>query len=240
MIYGSDEARALALRTLGGDGKLKTSSGNLLPLNTFGLDNGTGGSVDPTKFYVAGDLRANDEIGLTAVHTLMMREHNRLAEQIAIVNPSWDDEAIYQRARKLVGAEIQVITFNEFLPALLGDAAPSITGTYDANSSAAILSEFSTALLWSTTSATFSSAKRRPDLSWPLCVVDGWTEKAEPRRLLLTWFWHGQGEPGAGSHPAAVLSCVVYDFALPGPIFCRVQLRSSLPFHLLRRPSGAS
>ncbi|MEF8722224.1 MAG: peroxidase family protein [Candidatus Accumulibacter delftensis] len=146
MIYGSDEARALALRTLGGDGKLKTSSGNLLPLNTFGLDNGTGGSVDPTKFYVAGDLRANDEIGLTAVHTLMMREHNRLAEQIAIVNPSWDDEAIYQRARKLVGAEIQVITFNEFLPALLGDAAPSITGTYDANSSAAILSEFSTAL----------------------------------------------------------------------------------------------
>ena len=146
MIYGSDEARALALRTLGGDGKLKTSSGNLLPLNTFGLDNGIGGAVDPTKFYVAGDLRANEQIGLTAVHTLMMREHNRLAEQIAIVNPGWDDEAIYQRARKLVGAEIQVITFNEFLPALLGDAAPSITGTYDANSSAAILSEFSTAL----------------------------------------------------------------------------------------------
>lgn len=146
MIYGSDEARALALRTLGGDGKLKTSSGNLLPLNTFGLDNGIGGAVDPTKFYVAGDLRANEQIGLTAVHTLMMREHNRLAEQIAIVT-GWDDEAIYQRARKLVGAEIQVITFNEFLPALLGDAAPSITGAYDANSSAAILSEFSTGIV---------------------------------------------------------------------------------------------
>ncbi|HRF07006.1 peroxidase family protein [Accumulibacter sp.] len=146
MIYGSDEARALALRTLSGDGKLKTSSGNLLPLNTFGLTNGTGGAVDPTRFYVAGDERVNEQIGLTTVHTLMMREHNRLAEEIAIANPGWGDEEIFQRARKLVGAEIQVITFNEFLPALLGAAAPSITSTYDPNANAAVLNEFSTAL----------------------------------------------------------------------------------------------
>lgn len=146
MIYGSEQARALALRTLSGDGKLKTSSGNLLPLNTFGVDNGTGGLVDPTRFYLAGDVRANEQIGLTAVHTLMMREHNRLAEEIAIINPAWDDEAIYQRARKLVGAEVQVITFNEFLPALLGAAAPGIISTYDPNANATIISEFSTAL----------------------------------------------------------------------------------------------
>ena len=38
-VYGSDEERATALRTLTGDGKLKTSVGNFLPFNTEGLAN---------------------------------------------------------------------------------------------------------------------------------------------------------------------------------------------------------
>ena len=75
-----------------------------------------------------------------------MREHNRLADQIAADNPAWSDEDIYQRARKLVGAEIQVITYKEFLPALLGIFAPSINSVYDPNLNASVLTEFSTAL----------------------------------------------------------------------------------------------
>jgi hypothetical protein len=145
-VYGSDAARAMTLRTLDGTGQLKTSAGDLLPLNTFGLPNGTGGPFDPTQFYVAGDVRANEQVGLTAVHTLFMREHNRLADEIAAANPLWDDEQIYQRARKLVGAEIQVITYNEFLPALLGSHSPSISSAYDPNLDATVLNEFSTAL----------------------------------------------------------------------------------------------
>ena len=144
-VYGSDETRARTLRTLSG-GKMKTSAGNLLPLNTLGLSNATGGPGDPAQFYVAGDERVNEQVGLTSVHTLFLREHNRLADEIATANPSWTDEQIYQRARKLVGGEIQAITYNEFLPALLGSHAPTIQSTYNENVNATVLTEFSTAL----------------------------------------------------------------------------------------------
>jgi len=145
MVYGSDETRALALRTMSG-GKLKTSAGNLMPLNTMGLPNGTGGHPDPTQFYVAGDMRANEQVALTAVHTLFVREHNRLADQIATAHPDWSDEEIYQRARKIVGAQIQVITYREFLPALLGSYAPGLDSVYDPTINAGIATEFSTVL----------------------------------------------------------------------------------------------
>src|SRR5262249_38089242 len=82
---------------------------------------------------------------LTALHTLFLREHNRLAGRIAAANPSFNDEQIYQRARQIVIAEIQVITYNEFLPALLGPfALPSYTG-YKPYLNPGIANEFSTA-----------------------------------------------------------------------------------------------
>lgn len=144
MVYGSDATRAAALRSFSG-GRLLTSAGNLLPFNTAGLPNGSGGHPDPTQFFLAGDIRANEQVGLTAIHTLFMREHNRLADQIAAANPGWSDEQIYQRARKLVGAEVQAITFKEFLPALLGSNAPSAMSAYDPNVNPSVLNEFSTA-----------------------------------------------------------------------------------------------
>jgi hypothetical protein len=147
-VYGSRESRALALRTMTG-GRMKTSAGNLLPLNTLGIPTATGGPVPPNiaeTYYVAGDLRVNEQVGLTAVHTLFMREHNRLADELAAANPSWSDEQLYQRARKLVGGEIESITFHEFLPALLGGHAPSAAPSYDPDVDATVAIEFSTAL----------------------------------------------------------------------------------------------
>lgn len=115
-VYGSDSYRAAALRTFS-DGKLKTSDGDMLPFNIGGLPNGGGPS--PTLF-LAGDVRVNEQIGLTAIHTLFVREHNRLADEIAVSHPEMSDEEIYQTARRIVGAQIQVITYNEFLPMILG------------------------------------------------------------------------------------------------------------------------
>jgi hypothetical protein len=146
MIYGSDSTRAMALRS-GVGGQLKTSAGDLLPLNTsdLNLDNADNGDPEHDQYYVAGDVRVNEQVGLTAIQTLFMREHNRQAALLAVANPSWTDEQIYQQARKIVGAEIQSITYREFLPALLGSAAPSVVSTYDPTVNPSISTEWATA-----------------------------------------------------------------------------------------------
>ena len=109
-IYGSDPQTAASLRTLSG-GRLKTSEGNLLPLDASG------------SMFMAGDVRVNENIELTAMQTLFVREHNRLADQFAAAPSSdWTDEQLYQAARRIVIGELQAITYNEFLPALLGPA----------------------------------------------------------------------------------------------------------------------
>jgi hypothetical protein len=141
-VYGSSLERAMALRANDGTGHLRTSAGNLLPFNDLGLPNAGGSSP---ALFLAGDERVNEQVGLTAMHTLFMREHNRLADQTARAHPDWDDERIYQKARELVGAEIQVITYREFLPALLGpNALPSYQG-YRPGVDARIANVFSTA-----------------------------------------------------------------------------------------------
>src|SRR5262249_9126456 len=74
-----------------------------------------------------------------------MREHNRLAAQIQAASPTATDEDIYQAARLLVGAEIEVITYKEWIPALLGANALPAYGGYTTNVNSGIADEFSTA-----------------------------------------------------------------------------------------------
>ena len=142
-VYGSDEERAHALRTNDGTGRLKTSLGNLLPFNDEGLSN-AGGSSD--ELFIAGDVRANEQVGLTVIHTLFMREHNWQANRIKNQNPNMSGEEVYQRARQIVGAEIQAITYYEYLPALLGSNAVSRYRGYDDEIDASIANEFSNAI----------------------------------------------------------------------------------------------
>jgi peroxidase len=145
VIYGSDAARAAALRTFGG-GQLKTSAGDLLPFNAAGFSNANDAGIYPgDQLFLAGDVRANENIELTSIQTLFMREHNRLAASYAAANHRLSDEQLYQKARQMVLAEIQSITYNEFLPALLGQNALSPYRGYNPNVNPGIANEFSTA-----------------------------------------------------------------------------------------------
>lgn len=141
VVYGSTEERMEALREFSG-GRLKVSEGNLLPFNVDGLDNAGG---DSDSLFLAGDVRANENIALIAMHTIWVREHNRIAGELEQANSELTDEEIFQTVRAIVRAQIQSITYNEFLPALLGeDAIQRYTG-YDSSVDPSIANEFSTA-----------------------------------------------------------------------------------------------
>lgn len=115
MIYGSDPERAEFLRA--DDGKLKVSEGDYLPLNDGTFPNaGPNGAAGP----IAGDVRAGENVALLSLHTIFVREHNRLVDEIAEAHPEYDPERLYQEAKAVVEAEVQVITYKEFLPLLLG------------------------------------------------------------------------------------------------------------------------
>ncbi len=129
VVYGSDEATARALRT-GAGGQLKTGPDGTLPLNsaanfpegTLPMENDAR-IVPDDRLFAAGDVRANENVELTALHTLFVREHNAVASRLAASDPSSSDEQLYQRARSEVIAVIEAITFNEWLPAMLGRGA---------------------------------------------------------------------------------------------------------------------
>lgn len=70
--------------------------------------------------FLAGDPRVNEQTVLAMVHTLFVREHNRIAAELGKINPHWDDETIFQESRHIVAALVQHITYNEFLPMMLG------------------------------------------------------------------------------------------------------------------------
>jgi len=119
MIYGSTVNQMRTLRSFQG-GQLVTAFVNneeYLPFtnNSCGIPQRT-----QRRCFAAGDSRANEQLELAAMHTIWLREHNRVARTLRELNPRWNDELLYQEARRIVIAEIQHITYNEFLPILLG------------------------------------------------------------------------------------------------------------------------
>jgi peroxidase len=88
---------------------------------------------------IAGDVRANENIALTAVHTLFMREHNRI---VGLLPRSLPDETKLQIARRVVSAEMQWITYTQWLPSL-GVRLTRYRG-YKPNVDATLSNEFAT------------------------------------------------------------------------------------------------
>lgn len=149
MVYGSDPIRARFLRTLS-DGEMKvtkTPVGDLLPHNDGRqLNAGNTELVSYSKqLFVAGDIRVNEQPTLAAIHTVFVREHNFHARRIRQEHPEWIDEQIYRQARAIVIAEIQHITYAEFLPALLGADDLGRDPGYNPNANATIGLVFSSA-----------------------------------------------------------------------------------------------
>lgn len=140
VVYGDTPSRSSFLRLNDGSGKLKTSDGDLLPKNTSIFAN-LPSNCDPA-YFLAGDLRANQHLLLISLHTIFVREHNRKAEEIKLHNPLLTEEQIYQSARRYVVALIQSITYNEFLPILLGEGALSPYCGYEKETNPTISIEF--------------------------------------------------------------------------------------------------
>jgi hypothetical protein len=129
-VYGGTDERLEWLRAgpLDGDpsnnrARLLTSSDGYLPRAGARGDLSEAPAMElmgrlyatPEFAVVAGDVRANENIALTSLHTLFVREHNRLVEALPDRLPA---ELKFQIARRVVMAEIQHITYAEFLPAL--------------------------------------------------------------------------------------------------------------------------
>lgn len=105
--------------------------------------------------FVGGDLRVNEMPALTVQHTAWVREHNRVAKELKEINPRWNDEQVFEEARRIVIATWQNVIFSEWLPILLGPAfmrafglQPLTTGyaeDYDPEFDPSITNEFATA-----------------------------------------------------------------------------------------------
>jgi peroxidase len=147
-IYSDKTNRTLELRLLDGSGKMKTTTATnsevILPFNINEFYNAHPPGSNPGDFYLAGDIRANENIFLTAFHTLFVREHNRLCDEILTDNPELlnKDEIIFQMAKRIVVSLMQNITYNEYLPYLVG-TLPQYGG-YDDQTDSSIMTEFST------------------------------------------------------------------------------------------------
>lgn len=146
-VYGSTEARASDLRSFE-DGKLRmqddtTSAADMLP--DADADSFMAGDIEgEDPVYLAGDIRANENPNLLSLQTTFVHEHNYWAEKLSQEHPDWNDEQLYEGARSIVEFELQQITYNEWLPHLVGDAVGADLG-YDADVSGESTVEFSTA-----------------------------------------------------------------------------------------------
>lgn len=120
-VYGSDGAKEVSLRAFT-KGLMKVSSGihrnrTFLPhLNDPSCKDNNAAK----QCFNAGDSRVNNNLCLASLHTIFIREHNRIAEELAKLNSGWDDQRLFEEARRILIAIYQHIVYTEYLPTLVG------------------------------------------------------------------------------------------------------------------------
>ncbi|CAJ1056541.1 LOW QUALITY PROTEIN: eosinophil peroxidase [Xyrichtys novacula] len=83
-----------------------------------------------TSCFHAGDSRANEHLGMIALHTLFLREHNRLVKVLHQLNSHWSPDTLYEEARKIMGAIHQILTWDHYLPRVLGESTSHLIPPY--------------------------------------------------------------------------------------------------------------
>ncbi|XP_054084905.1 peroxidasin [Zeugodacus cucurbitae] len=157
-VYGYSYDFSVELRNLtSDDGLLRTGvqfpgQKDMLPFAApqDGMDCRRNLDENTMNCFVAGDIRVNEQIGLLAMHTIWMREHNRIAKTLRDINPHWDGDTIYQEVRKIVGAQMQHITYKHWLPLIIGESGMQMLGEYsgyDPNINPSVANVFATAAL---------------------------------------------------------------------------------------------
>ena len=134
-VYGETQSLASSLREKRAGRMSDGGSGvNLLPRLT-----------NTSDLFLTGDVRGNENPELCSLHVLFVREHNRIAAQLAAANPALSDEELFQRARRRVIALLQKVTYSEFLPAVLGTANLPAYAGYRSSVNPSISNEFGAA-----------------------------------------------------------------------------------------------
>lgn len=149
-VYGSGGVITEAVRDFGSNGRLRVfpdetvaSNDDLLPVNNVVEIDGELVPVNPDEQageqlagvinapsnfmgvgFLAGDIRVTENDSLAAEHTVWVRNHNRIAHDLAEAHPDWTDDQIFQRARQINIAQFQNIVLNEWTPVLAGDPLP--------------------------------------------------------------------------------------------------------------------
>ncbi|KAJ8676079.1 hypothetical protein QAD02_011865 [Eretmocerus hayati] len=119
-VYGADQAASESLREFRG-GRMRTESrANRIMMPTSPKSGFCDARDTDDICYQTGDVRTNQNPQLVILHTLIIREHNRIAHELAALNPHWDDERLFQESRTIVIAEYQHITYRHWLPLVLG------------------------------------------------------------------------------------------------------------------------
>ncbi|KAH7975009.1 hypothetical protein HPB49_022628 [Dermacentor silvarum] len=97
-IYGVNEDAVRVLRAHE-DGLLRSQSVNgdtLLPASMEPAMDNCSQHGDNGMCFHAGDVRTNQNVGQVTMHTIWMRDHNRIARKLHAVNPHWNDERLFQ------------------------------------------------------------------------------------------------------------------------------------------------
>uniref|UniRef100_A0A1I7UEQ3 Peroxidase n=1 Tax=Caenorhabditis tropicalis TaxID=1561998 RepID=A0A1I7UEQ3_9PELO len=156
VVYGSSDCEARSVRSFS-NGQLAVFSGMGYALPPQAPNDTNCQSTNPYYCFTAGDFRNCLHPGLLPLHSVFIKEHNRLAVKVKAAQPSWNDEQIYQFVRRVMVAQWQHIVYNEYLPKYLNDKyltdfnlKPLKPGqgpfrAYDPNMNAALSAEFAAA-----------------------------------------------------------------------------------------------